>query len=270
MSANKKRSIIFRKTGDFIDTELSEATPLPIESKAVRQTVAIAETTIADGSSANVDFDLRDLSLDGFFALDLETSVDTSGDGLDDVSVTIAPLNVTLKDSVTVTFDIDLVADDGTVVTINTVALADVPWDTDNDTTLDNIGAAILAHANVEAVAVAGTATNKITVTAKPELDVVINSAVVTNTSAPGSEAVATIVRTADVATWVVPTNSAATTIESALDISTIGAGSHWVLNTAISTADAGNNPLLADGFRINIAQGAGGAGKVIGKLQVR
>jgi len=261
-----------------VDVEVVNAAAIPVDASGAivtmgtaLQVVPIVETDVPNSGNVDIDFDLRDLVIAGFFTLDLEVSELDSPTSLNDIDVELEPLNVSLKDDITVTFDIDLVVDDGTVVTINSVALGNVVWNTDNDTTMDDIAAQILTHANVEAAVASGALGNHhlITVTAKPELDVVIDSAVVTN-AAPGSEAVATIVRTADVEVWVVPANSAAIVIETALDISTIGATAHWILNTDVEANDAGDNSLLSDGLRVNIANGAGGAGKIIGKLNLR
>ena len=249
-----------------------DASGFQVPSGLARQVVPIAEQTVPDAGNVDVDIDTRALIMNGFYTLAIETSELTSGTGLDDVSVTIQSLVCDLKDSVVSTFDIDLVANDDVVVTINGVALANVPWNTDNDTMVDDVAAAILAHANVEAVVVSGTPPNNhvITVTAKSELDVVINSVVVTNTVAPGSEAVAVIVRTADVEVWTVPSNSTAITLETALDISTIGNTAQWSLNQAAAASLPEDNPLPGDGFRLNFANGAGGAGLIIGKVIVR
>ncbi len=243
-----------------------------IQTGLARQVIPIAEATVPDAGDVDVDIDIRSLILGGIYTLALEVSELTSGTFLDDFTATIQSLVLDLKDSVVSTFDIDLVTDDGTVVTINGTPLSNVPWDTDNDTTVDNIAAAILAHANVEAVVVSGTPPNNhvITVTAKSELDVVIDSVIVTNTGTPGSEAVAVIVRTADVEVWTVPANSAAITLEAALDISSLGDTAQWSLNQAAENSLPANNPLPGDGFRLNFANGAGGAGKVIGKVIVR
>jgi len=238
-----------------------------------RQVIPITEQTVpAAGAGVDIDIDTRDLVLGGFYTLAIETSADDAGNGLDDFDATIQSLVCDLKDSVVITFDADLVADDGIIVTINGTPLANVPFNTDNDTTMDDIAAAILAHANVEAVVVSGTPPNNhvITVTAKPELDVVIDSVVVTNTVAPGSEAVAAIVRTADVEVWTVPSNSTAITLEATLDISAIGATAQWSLNSASDNSLPEDNPLPGDGFRIHIENAATGAGKIIGKVIVR
>lgn len=102
------------------------------------------------------------------------------------------------KDVIVITFDADLVANDTTTVTINGTALSGVPFNADNDTTLQDIADAIQSVANVETAVISGTAPSKhvITVTGKVDLPVIVNSAVVVNT-VPGSEAEATISRTA-------------------------------------------------------------------------
>ena len=234
-----------------------------------RQVIPITEQTVPDDGNVDVDIDTRDLVLGGFYTLAIENSEETSGNGLNDVSVTVQSLVVDLKDSVVITFDADLVTDNVIDISINGTPLASVPFNTDNDTTMDDIAAALLAHANIEAAVVSGTPPNNhvITITAKPELDVVIDSVVVT---LGASQAGATYPRTADVETWTVPSNSTAITLGTALDISTIGNTAQWSLNQAADSALPEDNPLPGDGFRINIANGADGAGKVIGKVIVR
>ena len=102
------------------------------------------------------------------------------------------------KDVVVITFDADLVAADTTTVMLNGTALSGVAFNADNDTTLQDIADAIQSVANVETAVISGTAPSKhiITVTGKVDLTVIVNSAIVVNT-VPGTEAEATISRTA-------------------------------------------------------------------------
>lgn len=254
----------------------ASGTTVPVDASGTRvptgldrQVIPIAETAVPDAGNVDVDIDIRSSIMGGIFTLTIENSEETSGTGLDDFTATIQSLVCDLKDSIVITFDADLVTANVIDISINGTPLASIPFNTDNDTTMDDIAAALLAHANIEAAVVSGTPPNNhvITVTAKPELDVVIDSVVVT---LGASQAGATYPRTADVETWTVPANSAAITLESALDISTIGNTAQWSLNQAAENSLPANNPLCGDGFRLNFANGAGGAGKLIGKVIIR
>lgn len=244
-----------------------DASGSAVQTGLVRQVIPIAETTVPGGGSVDVDIDLRSLILDGIFTLALEVSELTSGTFLDDFTATIQSLVLDLKDSILITFDADLVTSNVIDVSINGTPLSQVPFNASSDTTLADIAAAILAHANVEAIAVTGTPTNTILVTAKPELDVEFDSIVVT---LGGSQAGATFPRTADVEVWTVPANSAAITLGAALNIENLGDTAQWSLNQAAENSLPANNPLPGDGFRLNFANGAGGAGKIIGKVIIR
>ena len=171
--------------------------------------------------------------------------------------------------SIVITFDADIIAANVIDVSINGTPLAQVPFNADNDTTIDDLAAIILAHANVESAVVSGTPPNNhiITITAKSELDVVVDSVVVT---LGASQAGALFPRTADVEVWTVPSNSSAIVLETALDISTIGDTAQWSLNAASDNSLPEDNPLPGDGFRIHIENAATGAGKIIGKVIVR
>ena len=272
--ANTRTEFIGVDSSGNVQTEVNntvtvDASGYKIPTGLDRQVIPITEQTVPDGGNVDVDIDTRDLVLGGFYTLAIENSEETSGTGLDDVSVTVQSLVVDLKDSVVITFDADLIAANVIDISINGTPLAPITFGVDNDTTMDAIAAALLAHANIEAAVVSGTPPNNhvITITAKSELDVEVDSVVVTSGA---SQAGATYPRTADVETWTVPSNSTAITLETALDISTVGNTAQWSLNQAVASSDPEDNPLPGDGFRLNFANGAGGAGKIIGKVITR
>lgn len=90
-----------------------------------------------------------------------------------------------------ITLDADLVTDNDVDITVNGVALATIPFNTDHDTTMDDIATALAALAEVNTAVVSGATNRVLTVTAEQGEVVVVDSFVVTNGA---SQATATIV----------------------------------------------------------------------------